>query len=309
MRKRAVWLGLWLLAQAAAAQNIHIQEQTFEGRYLVRQGQLYVLLTPFSQALHAQLERAGDGYWSCMEEGQQGAASVPEGVLEVGTSQLRLLLESGDVYVPAEAYCKALGLKTRRDTGGGLRVETQVQAETRAGGTRRSPPADPAAYFVTQYPSRYNKLGTRDNSNCGPTCMSMVALAFNLAPPGLLPGDRQGLILWCRQTMTLGNQNQNRATNYHEIERVATQLGLQSRLLRKFEEIDTALAEGRLVVVLGDTNRIGRGGGGHFMLCLGRRGTDYIINDPGGFYRQPGTALPADVLRKYFTEAIALYPD
>ncbi|MBN9419030.1 hypothetical protein ABS71_09070 [bacterium SCN 62-11] len=302
-------LALWLASPLAWAQNIHIQEQSFESPHLVRQGQLYVLLTPFAQALQAHLEQAGDGYRSSLEESGQPGPSVPEGLLEVGTTQIKLLLESGDVYVPAEAYCKALGLKTRRDTGGGLRVEASVPADAQASSARKTIPADPAAYFVTQYRSRYNPSGTQDNSNCGPTCMSMVALAYNLAPPGLLPGDRQGLILWCRQTMTLGNQNQKRSTNYHEIERVATQLGLQSRLLRKFEDIDGALAEGRLVVVLGDTTRIGRGGGGHFMLCLGRRGSDYVINDPGGFYRQPGTPLPADVLRKYFTEAIALYPD
>lgn len=300
------WVLLLLLGLTGPgwAQNIRIRDVRFEGRYLVRQGRLYVLLEPFSQALGAQWGSAGEGYWSSLSEG--GAiATVPAGLLQVGSKQIPLLLESGDVFVPAEAFSQALGLSTRYDAGGGLRIETPRPSGPAA---RPLVPGDPAVYFVTQYPSRYNPWASNGNSNCGPACMAMVALAYGVAPQGLVPGDRQGLVSWCRQTMTLNSDNQKRGTTPHEIERMATQLGLKSRLIRRFQDLDEALALGQLVVVAGDTNRIGWGGGDHFMLCLGRRGPDYIINDPGGFCRAPGTHMPDDLMEKFFSEAVALYP-
>ena len=72
--------------------------------------------------------------------------------------------------------------------------------------------------------------------------------------------------------------------------------------------LDQALAEGQLVVVGGDTNKMGAPGGDHFMLCIGRQGSDYHINDPGGFFPTPGTRLPAGLMEQFFIEAIALSP-
>jgi len=240
-----------------------------------------------------------------LQEAEVPAAGVPGGFIQVGEKQIPLLLEGGDVFVPAEAYCQALGLSISRDAGGGLRIGPKAQT---LAARPRSIPSDPESYFVTQYRSRYNQWAPKSSANCGPACMSMVALAYGLAPQGLLPGDRQGLIQWCRQAMTLSNQNPDRGTKVHEIERMATQLGLSSRYLRKFQDIDQALAEGQLVVVGGDTNRIAGTGGDHFLLCVGRNGSDYVINDPGGFFPTPGTRMPPGMMEQFFIEAIALYP-
>ncbi|MBX3166699.1 MAG: hypothetical protein KF760_04775 [Candidatus Eremiobacteraeota bacterium] len=297
-------LSLWFGALPGWSQNIRIQENRFEGRYLVRHGYVHVLLHPFSQALGARVGEAGEGYWGTLQEGE-APATVPGGFIQVGEKQIALLLESGDVFVPAEAYCQALGLNISRDAGGGLRVHPKVQPRS---GARRSIPANPADYFVTQYQSRYNQWAPKHSANCGPACMAMVALAYGLAPEGLLPGDRQGLILWCRQLMTRGNQDQNRATKAREIERVAIQLGLTPHWIRRYRDIDQALAEGQLVVVGGDTNRIGCPGGDHFLLCVGRLGSDYIINDPGGFFPTPGAHLSEGQMEQFFIEAIALAP-
>ena len=297
-------LSLWLAVLPAWTQNIRIQKNRFEGRFLVRQGQVQVLLAPFSRALGARVEEAGDGYWGALQEGEAPVA-VPQGFIQVGEKQIPLLLEGGDVFVPAEAYCQALGLNTSRDAGGVLRIEPKVQGRV---ALPKSVPTDPEVYFVTQYRSRYNQWAPKSSANCGPACMAMVALAYGLAPQGLLPGDRQGLILWCRQSMTLGNANENRGTKLREIDRMATQLGLASRSIRKFQDLDQALAQGQLVVVGGDTNKLGAPGGDHFLLCVGRQGSDYIINDPGGFFPTPGTRLPAGMMEQFFIEAIALYP-
>jgi hypothetical protein len=292
------------LAGPVWAQNIRIQDKRFEGRYLVRKGYVYVLLEPFSQALGARLGQAGEGYWSALSGGE-GVEAVPAGVVQVGSRQVPLLLESGDVFVPAEAFSQALGLSTRYDAGGGLRIEPAQSGQV---ASRPRVPDDPSTFFVTQYPSRYNQWASNGNSNCGPACMAMVALAYGVTPQGLVAGDRQGLVLWCRQTMTLNSDNQKRGTTPHEIERMATQLGLKSHLIRRFQDLDAALAQGQLVIVGGDTARIGWGGGDHFLLCLGRRGADYIINDPGGFCRTPGTHMADDLMEKFFSEAVALFP-
>lgn len=297
-------LCLCLGALPAWSQNIRIQENRFEGRYVVRHGYVHVLLEPFSRALGATLGEAGEGYWASLQEGE-APSSVPAGILQVGEKRIALLVESGDVFVPAEAYCQALGLNTNRDAGGVLRVSAKTQARSLP---HRALPANPADYFVTQYQSRYNPWAPKQSANCGPACMAMVALAYGLAPDGLLPGDRQGLILWCRQLMTQGNQDQNRATKAREIERVATQLGLHPHWIRKYREIDQALAQGQLVVVGGNTSGIGSPGGDHFLLCVGRRGSDYIINDPGGFYPTPGAHLSEGQMEQFFIEAIALSP-
>lgn len=296
---------LWVLALPGAAQNIRIREQRYEGRFLERHGQVYVLLQPFSEALGVQVCASGEGYCAGAV-GEIPSAGVPRGSVQVGPSQLPLLLENGDEFVPAEAYSRALGFNTRRDAGGSLRIEPKPASEKSA--PVRRIPDDPESFFVTQYPSRYNRWATEKNANCGPACVAMVALAYGMAPEGLMPGDRQALILWCRQSMTLGRQDQTRGTTCHEIERAATQVGLNSHLIARYQDLDQALARGQLVVVAGDTNRLGWGGGDHFLLCVGRRGSDYLINDPGGFCRVAGTRLPADLMERFFSQAIALFP-
>ena len=287
----------------AWSQNIRIQDKRFEGRFLVRHGQVHVLLEPFSLALGARVASAGEGYWGTLQD-DTGPASVPPGAIQVGERQIPLLLESGDVFVPAEPYCQALGLNTSRDAGGVLCVKPKGQA-TQA--LRRPVPSDPAEFFVTQYKSRYNQWAPVKSSNCGPACMAMVALAYGLAPEGLLPGDRQGLIQWCRDSMTLGGKAASQGTTCNEIERMATRLGLKSRWLRRYQDLDQELAQGHLVVVGGDTNRIGAPGGDHFLLCLGRSGSDYRINDPGGYFPVPGSRLSPGQMEQFFTEAITLY--
>ena len=303
--KRVVFLlVIWLAVLPACGQNIRVQGNPFEGRHVVRHGQLYVLLQPFSQALKMPVRAAGEGYRGGSPEGE-APQEVPKGFIQVGDQRIELWLDSGDVYVPAEAYCKALGLSVRRDAGGGLRVGPPAPAHTVR---PKSVPNDPESYFVTQYRSRYNQWAPKVSSNCGPACMSMVALAYGVAPEGLLPGDRQGLIQWCRQSMTQSDRDQSRGTKCDEIERMATLLGLKSRWIRRFQDLDSALAAGQLVVVGGDITRLGAPGGNHFLLCVGQRGNDYIINDPGGFFPTPGTRLPADTMEQFFIEAVALYP-
>ena len=301
------WMKHLILALALAlpawSQNIRIQDKRFEGRYLFRRGQIHVLLEPFAQALEARLSPLGDGYYAALQD-TPGPASVPAATLQVGDKQIPLLLETGDVYVPAEPFCQALGLNTSRDAGGVLCVKPRSQA---AQTLRRPIPANPASFFVTQYKSRYNPSGPVQSANCGPACMAMVALAYGLTPEGLVPGDRQGLIGWCREAMTLGGQSPNRATTCNEVERLATRLGLKSRWLRHYRELDGALAQGQLVMVGGDIGKIGGKGGSHFLLCLGKSGSDYLINDPGGYFPAPGTRLTPGDMEGFFYEAIALY--
>lgn len=292
------------LALPVWAQNIRIQGTRFESRFVVRHGHLHVLLQPFSQALGAQLQAAGEGYWASMQEGEAPDA-IPAGTLQVGQKQIPLVLDTGDVFVPAEAYCQALGLPTTHDAGGGLRISLKAPKPT---SRPARIPSDPESYFVTQYHSRYNEWAPKNSPNCGPACMAMVALAFGRAPQGLLPGDRQGLIQWCRQAMTNNDQNENRGTRIREVARIAIQLGLTPRRLPHFRDLGPALDEGKLVIVGGDTTTLGTAGGQHFILCVGRQGSDYIVNDPGGYFPTPGSRMSEGLMEKFFLEAIALAP-
>lgn len=292
-----------LLALPAWGQNIRIEDKRFEGRYLVRHGQVHVLLEPFSLALGAHVGSAGEGYWGTLSD-DSPPANVPSGEIKVGEKQIPLLLESGDVFVPAEPYCQALGLVCSRDAGGVLCVKPKGQ---NARALRRPVPSDPSEFFVTQFKSRYNQWAPAQSSNCGPACMAMVALAYGLAPEGLLPGDRQGLIQWCRDSMTLAGKDPSKGTTCNEIERMATRLGLKSRWLRRYQDLDQELAQGHLVVVGGEVGRLGAPGGDHFLLCLGRKGSDYVVNDPGGFFPAPGSRLTAGQMEQFFIEAITLY--
>ena len=45
------------------------------------------------------------------------------------------------------------------------------------------------------------------------------------------------------------------------------------------------------------------------MLVVGQDGPDYLINDPGLFYKKPGQKLSAQDLRRFFQLGVAVGDD
>lgn len=330
MRKQ--FLGLLVAIQFAASlvasgEPLRIRNNVFDGKTMTQDNTLYASLAPLTIAIGLSESRCGDGMWVGMGAPPADLTNVPSGQVWVQGQLVPLVSgDGGDQYVPAELFCKALGGSCRRDkVDHGLNLIlpttfaqiTQVASAPVVDNSPKvavklpPPPADPAAYFVTQYPSLNNPQGNWSNGNCGPTCIAMAALAFRRVPPGMLPGDRQGLILWCRESMTGGNVDESRGTTFHQVERAATQLQLNPRLVRRFSGIDAELNHGRLVAIAGKVGKLGfpsKGDGGHLILIVGQTAKDYIINDPGGFYKVPGTHLSREKLKAYFDFAVSLGP-
>lgn len=166
----------------------------------------------------------------------------------------------------------------------------------------------PEDYFVTQYRSYANVRGSDNNVFCGAATLAMVALAYDRLPDDIEASQRQELILWCHQRMA--DDPNEPGIRARGMLRAASLLGLNSRLVRGLEQIQQEVDQGRLVAVAGNVLRLGlpcRGHGGHCMLVVGRKGDDFLINDPGGFFRQPATPISAQDLQKFLWYGVSFW--
>ncbi len=60
------------------------------------------------------------------------------------------------------------------------------------------------------------------------------------------------------------------------------------------------------MIVTGSMKDLNKPGGTHTMLVVGQRGDDYVVNDPGLFYKLPGTIIRGADLEHFFKLGIAI---
>ncbi|MBN1205018.1 MAG: LysM peptidoglycan-binding domain-containing protein [Myxococcaceae bacterium] len=151
---------------------------------------------------------------------------------------------------------------------------------------------DPASYFMSQvvHP-QYNPNGPWSSNNCGPASLAMALRAFGVSANGATvqhPGDIEGFIDETRFLMQ-GHRNDGALTHPDDIYRGAAAAGMNTQMSSGIDGVDQALAEGKLVVSLGNPSgyhaRVGSDNayyynGLHFITVTGKRGDNYIINDP-----------------------------
>ena len=301
---RGLLLGLLFLslAPAAGAQTLQLQSHAFEGKVIRRPDGLLAQLKPLAEALKVSVFPCGDGLWVGRQKPEK-MPDVPSGQVMVGSQLLATEADdAGELYVPAEAFCRALGGTARRSDDV---VNLIPPSNHSAGAVRRD---DPASFFFTQMRSSTNPTASAANGNCGPACLAMAALAFDRFPLGVNPDDRQAMIRWCQVALT-GRADDTLGSNPKQMMSAARQLNLNPDYIMQFEELDKSLLGGRMAIVSGYPEALGFNTGGHLshaMLIVGKSGDDYLVNDPGLWYYVPGTRVRRDQLKAYFTHAISV---
>jgi Peptidase_C39 like family len=155
----------------------------------------------------------------------------------------------------------------------------------------------PKQYFISQEKDKTNLQAPKNNGDCGPTCLVMVAKCFGKIPSGFStsPSSVERLISYVRELMT-HKDNHKAGTNDNQIIRGAHNLGMQASEVKPLtlDSIDKELAIGHLVIAAGFPCAPGafgphhgykKGNGGHYILvCKKTPDNRYIIDDPAGSY-------------------------
>ncbi|MBS2036967.1 C39 family peptidase [bacterium] len=273
-----------LLSWPCLAEEVRIRQQPAQSRVVVRDGVIFCPLQSLAQEL-----------------GASESFSLQDGRVTVNGKSLELQEDGGEPIVNALEFCKALGGKVTQPERGVLGLYPPA---ARSGPVNRT---DPSSYFISQVRSSTNPTGTVDNSNCGPASLAMAARAFGKWPLEIADNDFPGMMTWIRRTM--GHKtDEMQGTNFPWLTRAADQLKLPNKLFLNYDELPGHLARGRLVLVTGYLQDLGLPGGGHAMLVVGARGDDFLINDPGLFYKIPGSAVRSTDLRRFFKMGIAVGP-
>ena len=306
-----------LLSLASPAQDLTISHLPYPGRILLgNKNEIYVGLNSIAREMDMKVLRAGWGYWAGYSPPDE-LPHVERNHVMVGETIVPMikLAETNEFFLSAEAFCRGVGGTVGRGPLGELALLRPARPKPRYIPPQEQqlesvvqvplPPTarDPKKFFVTQYKSAANEDAKVTNGNCLPTTLTMIALAHNALPPGIRADNRQGLILWCREQMTGNSLDEDSGTNFGMVRQLGQKLGLSSRWVDDVDQLDWELRKGRLVAVGGNVQRIGfksQGSGGHALLVVARNGDNYVINDPGGFYRLPGSLMSAETMKKFF---------
>lgn len=289
-----------LLGLAAAADELQIRKTPARSPAVVREGVVYAPLTSLAEELGVKAWPAGEGY---LVAEQAGDLSVPAGKVQVRGKLLDLLEEAGDPLVPAEAFCLALGGKVTHPERSVLNLIPPTAPAAAA--AKIVSKSDPASFYFSQIRSSTNPTGSRDNGNCGPACLAMAARAFGRWPLQISDSDLPGMMTWIRHEMG-HTSDEAQGTNIPWLTKPAEKMKLHPKLFQNFDELPNHLARGRMVIVAGQLSNLGLPGGAHAMLAVSQVGDEIVINDPGLFYKQPGTRIQAVELRRFFILGIAL---
>lgn len=272
-----------LLSLTALADEVRIRQQPAQSRVIVREGVIYCPLQSLAQELGA------------------GDFQPQDNRISVNGKTLELQEDGGEPIVNALEFCKALGGKVTQPERGVLGLYPPAP---KAGPVNRN---DPASFFISQVRSSTNPTGTVDNSNCAPASLAMAARAFGKWPLEIADSDFPGMMTWVRRAM--GHQSDEmQGTNFPWLTRAADKLKLPNKFFQNFDELPTHVAKGRLVLVSGYLQDLGLPGTGHAMLVVGARGDDFLVNDPGLYYKLPGSPIHAADLRRFFKMGIAVGP-
>ncbi len=165
----------------------------------------------------------------------------------------------------------------------------------------------PNKFFMTQFKSKWNPDGRLRSEDCGPTSLAMFMLHVHKFPPGAQPKDTAQLIQTVRQAMT--GRNIQEGTTEAEVRKGAAAAGIHSHDITGMAGLNEALARGEMVVARGNPGAAGSYGdklsnaqyshfnGAHFILVDGRKGDNYIINDP--LSRTGSREITASEMRAY----------
>ena len=296
MNLRFAVLLLPLLASAVLANEILIRHVPAHSRAVVRDGVVYSPLGPLSEDLGVKVFPAGEGFAT-----QDSGDPVPAGKLRVGEQLLDLVDEAGETLVPAEAFCLALGGRATHPERSVLNLIPPGPAVVAVKVNRN----DPATFYFSQIRSSTNPNGSTDNGNCGPCCMAMAARAFGRWPLQIADSDLPGMMTWVRRAMG-HTGDEHGGTNIPWLTRAGDKLGLHPHMFTDYGQLAGQVAKGRMVIVAGQLSKLGIQGGAHAMLVVGAQGDELLINDPGLFYKKPGTAIKSADLKNFFQLGIAL---
>jgi hypothetical protein len=198
-------------------------------------------------------------------------------------------------WIEVESFWSAWGGRSRKS---GSRKLVLLE-----GGVDRS---DPGSFFISQARSSSNPSGALDNGNCGPACLAMAARALGKWPAELPSQDYPGMLSWCRFEM--GHRSpESEGTNIPWLVKPAAKLGLQTELTQEPAEIDRWIEGGRLVIVAGALSDLQMPGGTHALLVVGSYADDYLVNDPGLFFKLPGSRIKKAALQKFVKLGIAVF--
>ena len=152
----------------------------------------------------------------------------------------------------------------------------------------------PRQYFISQDKDKTNPHAPKNNGDCGPTCLSMIARHFGKIPSGYSasPGDAERLISHVRELMT-NKDNHKAGTQVADIIRGAERLGMKAHELkpRTMKVLDQELSIKHLVIAGGNPSAPGAFGPSHgytkkcsHWVVVTKKTNDgyYFINDPGG---------------------------
>ena len=113
------------------------------------------------------------------------------------------------------------------------------------------------------------------------------------------------MMSWIRHAM--GHKSEEtQGTNIPWLTKAAAQLKLHSELFTNYDEMPRQIAKGRMVIVAGYLKNLNMPGGSHAMLVVAPRGDGFAVNDPGLFYKLPGTVLKDADLKRFFVMGIAV---
>lgn len=291
-------LALWaLLGLTGWGEELRIRWSAARSTLVIRDQVWYAPLSTLAEECGVQIRPAGQGF---QVANPARTLELPSGQLQVNDTQLDMLEEDGQWWVSAEAFCLALGGKVTRPDHGVLNLippspflPARVQR------------SDPASFFLSQVRSSTNPNGSRDNGNCGPACLAMAARAFGRWPLHLADSDVPGMLSWVRREMG-HSSDESQGTNIPWLTKPAQKLQLHPQLFQDFEQLLHHLAQGRMVIVAGPLSQLNFPGGTHALLVVGSSGDDLLVNDPGLFFKRPGSRIPADQLRGFFLLGIAV---
>lgn len=140
--------------------------------------------------------------------------------------------------------------------------------------------SDPQSFFVSQYKSVSNSQeDTPNNGNCGPTSLTMVAMAFKKL--SVSPKSADDAIEGTRRRMG-ASSSQYDGTSYAELQRGAQSYGLNAKVLYGgLDVIRSQLKEGRLVIAHVRPNYLfPKTTSGHYTVVTKIENGRVYLNDP-----------------------------
>lgn len=254
-------LALWALlgpTGPGSAEELRIRWSPARSQVVLRDQIWYAPLSTLAEECGVQVSPAGQGF---QVANPARDLELPPGKLQVNETPLDLLEEDGQWWVPAEAFCLALGGKITRPDHSVLNLIPPARPQ--AASVQRS---DPASFYLSQVRSSTNPNGSRDNGNCGPACLAMAARAFGRWPLHLADSDVAGMMSWVRREMG-HSSDESQGTNIPWLTKPAQKLQLNPQLFQDFDQLPGHLAQGRMVIVAGPLSALNMPGGTHALLA------------------------------------------